>query len=138
MATTRHAQLVKRIHAARTWLKMDEDTYRELLANHCDGRRSSTDCTVVQLERAMARMHELGYPRPGRRPLSRPQKLMWSLWQQLADAGRVRDRTMAGLLAWIGGQTAHQVKALDWLTPAQENTLIESLKKWKARDGTQT
>jgi hypothetical protein len=59
---------------------------------------------------------------------------MWALWQVLADQGKVRNRTMRGLLAWIEHQTDNHVQRLDWLTPAQEYTLIESLKKWSERE----
>ncbi|MBS0354030.1 MAG: hypothetical protein JSR83_09040 [Proteobacteria bacterium] len=40
---------------------------------------------------------------------------------------------MKGLLAWIKAQTENHVEALTFLTPAQERTLIESLKQWVDR-----
>lgn len=128
-----HAQLVRRVHAAKTWLKLDDDTYRAAIAAHGAGKRSSKDCTVTELDALLEHFHRSGYPCPGRKPLSRQQKKMWALWQTLAAAGRVHDRTMRGLLAWIKGQTTNHVERLDWLTPAQEVTLIESLKKWSER-----
>lgn len=136
-----HARLVKRVHAAKTWLKLDDDSYRDALASKASGRRSSKDCTVAQLEAVLEHFHACGYPRPdgrtdGRRiVLTPPQKKMWALWQTLADAGKVRDRTMKGLLGWVRGQTDNHVERLNFLTPAQEHTLIESLKQWRARDG---
>lgn len=131
-----HAQLVRRVHAAKTWLKLDDDTYRDVLALRAAGKRSSKACSVAELEAVMAHFHAAGYPRPGgakRVPLSPTHKKMWALWQTLADAGEVRDRTMRGLLGWIRGQTENHVEALAFLTSAQEYTLIESLKKWVAR-----
>ena len=66
--------------------------------------------------------------------LTPPQKKMWSLWQQLADQGRIKARDMKGLCAWVKSQTDNGVQALAFLTPAQERTLIESLKRWVDRD----
>jgi phage gp16-like protein len=136
-----HARLVRRVHAAKSGLKLDEDTYRAAIAAHADGKTSSKACTVAELEGLMEHFHARGYPRPdgktgGKRiVLTSTQKKMWALWQTLHAAGKVRDRSMKGLLAWIRGQTSNHVEALNFLTPAQEHTLIESLKQWQARDG---
>ncbi len=134
-----HAQLVRRVHAAKTWLRLDDDTYRAALAARANGKRSSKECSVAELDAVLDHFHACGYPRPGgkaagrRTALTPRQKKMWALWQTLHTAGKVRDRTMRGLLAWIAGQTENQVQRLEFLTPAQEHTLIESLKAWSER-----
>lgn len=131
-----HAQLVRRVHAAKTWLKLDDDTYRAALAARAAGKRSSKDCSVAELQAVMEHFHAAGYPQPGagkRVPLSPRHKKLWALWQTLADAGQVRDRSMRGLVGWVRGQTDNHVEALAFLTSAQEYTLIESLKKWVDR-----
>lgn len=135
-----HAQLVRRVHTAKSWLKLDDGTYRMAIASHAPGKSSSLTCSVAELQALMEHFHRVGYPRPGqvegkpaRKPFSPRQKKMWALWQSLADAHLVRDRTLRGLLAWISSQTDNQVQALDFLTTAQEDTLIESMKKWKER-----
>ena len=139
-ATTRaaqHAGLVRQVHAAKTWLKLDDDTYRAALRAHAGGKASSKACTVAELQAVIAHFHRAGVPKPGggkRVELTRPQKKMWSLWQQLADQGRVEARNMKGLCAWVKGQTDNGVEALAFLTPAQERTLIVSLKRWADRD----
>lgn len=136
-----HARLVKRVHAAKTWLKLDDDSYRGAIAARAGGKRSSKACTVPELEAVLEHFHACGYPRPGGRPdgkrvvLTAPQKKMWALWQTLADAGKVRERSMKGLLSWVRHQTDNGVEALAFLTPAQEATLIERLKQWADRDG---
>lgn len=135
---SQHAQLVRQVHAAKTWLKLDDDTYRAALAAHSNGKHSSKACTVTELLAVMERFHRAGFPRPGatagkRVVLTPAQKKMWALWQTLHTAGRVQDRTMKGLLAWVKGQTENHVEALAFLTPAQERTLIESLKLWADR-----
>lgn len=132
-----HAALVRQVHVAKTWLKLDEDTYRAALAARSGGKVSSKACTVAELKAVLEHFHNAGFPRPGgsakRVALTAPQRKMWSLWQQLADAGRVRDRSMKGLSAWVKGQTENGADALAFLTPAQERTLIESLKQWVDR-----
>lgn len=112
--------------------RLDDAAYRAIL-QRCAGVASSTQ--IKSLAKADAVLDEfrrlgIGTP-PPRNPLSRQQKLMWSLWQQLADAGLVRERRMSGLLAWVKRQTG--VEALSWLNGAQESQVIESLKRWKAR-----
>lgn len=131
----RHARLVRQVHTAKRDLALDDDTYRLTLARFAAGKTSSKACSVAELEAVVEHFHESGWPRAGggRKPLSPSQKKMWALWQTLADQGKVRDRRMPALLAWVAHQTDNGVQRLDWLTPAQEHTLIESLKKWADR-----
>lgn len=131
-----HAQLIRQIHTAKRDLGLDDDTYRLTLARFAAGKTSSKDCSVAELQAVIEHFHDSGWPRAGgarQKPLSPRQKKMWALWQTLADQGKVRNRRMAGLLGWIAGQTDNQVQRLEWLTSAQEHTLIESLKQWEAR-----
>jgi hypothetical protein len=58
---------------------------------------------------------------------------MWSLWQQLADAGKIQDRKMPALMVFIERQTG--VARLEWLTPKQDDLVIESLKAFVKRPG---
>ena len=131
-----HAQLIRQIHTAKRDLALDDDTYRKTLARFAAGKTSSKDCSVAELQAVIEHCHESGWPPPGgkaRKPLAPRQKKLWALWQSLADQGKVRNRRMAGLLAWIAGQTDNRVERLEWLTEAQERNLIESLKKWVER-----
>ena len=63
--------------------------------------------------------------------LTGPQRKMFSLWQQLADAKVVEDRRMSALVAFAKRQTG--VERLEWLKSKQEDLLIESLKQWLHR-----
>ena len=112
--------------------RLDEVEYRAIL-QRCAGVASSTQIrSLAEADAVLDEFRRLGIGTPPpRNPLSRQQKLMWSLWQQLADAGLVRDRRMSGLLAWVRRQTG--IEALSWLSGAQESQVIESLKRWKAR-----
>lgn len=130
-----HAQLIRQVHTGRRDLGIDDETYRLTIQRFAAGKTSSKDCSVAELKAVVEHWHESGWPRPGqaRKPLSPRQKKLWALWQVLADAGKVRDRRMPALLAWIEGQTDNNVQRLEFLTAAQEHTLIESLKQWVAR-----
>ena len=117
------------IHVQRRQLNMDDDAYRALLQRVAGVASSADLMTLEKADAVLAEMKRLGAP--VRRPLTGAQKKIWSLWQQLADAGRVRDRRMPALLSWVKRQ-AH-VDALAFLTSAQEYAVIEALKAWLER-----
>lgn len=56
-----------------------------------------------------------------------------ALWRLLADAGAVKDRSEAALLAWVHRQTG--VSAWRFLNGHQINAVVEALKQWCARVG---
>jgi len=131
-ATRYHDRLKKKrqaIHVQRRKLNMDDADYRALLKRAAGVTSSADLMTQEKADAVLDEMKRLGAP--AHRPLTGPQKKMWSLWQQLADAGRVRDRRMSALLAWVKRQ-AH-VDALAFLTSAQEYAAIEALKAWLER-----
>ena len=109
-----------------------EADYRAIL-KRCAGVESSTEIrSLAKADAVLAEFARLGLGTlPKRQPLTGPQKKMWSLWQQLADAGRINNRSMAGLEGFVKRQTG--VEALKWLTWAQEMQLVESLKRWLER-----
>lgn len=136
---TRRTDLAK-IHLAVTQLCWDDSTYRDILQTVC-GVRSAGDLDATGRVRFLAHLQLCGWKptggapfakdRPVRKPLTWPQKKMWSLWQQLADASLVKNRKMPALLAYVQRQT--HVDRLEWLNGAQEALVIESLKKWLER-----
>ena len=112
----------------------DDDTRRAIVFR-ITGKASLRDCDPGELgavlEAIAPRKHAASR---GNRPrLSPRQRLIWSLWQQLADSGLVRRRTMPALESWVRSQTG--VDKIQWLTGAQEHTVIESLKLWLSRAG---
>ena len=131
-ATRYHDRLKKKrqaIHVQRRQLNMDDDAYRALLKRVAGVASSADLMTQEKADAVLDEMKRLGAP--ARRPLTGSQKKIWSLWQQLADAGRVRDRRMPALLSWVKRQ-AH-VDALAFLSCAQEYAVIEALKAWLER-----
>jgi len=126
------AALIKYVQTGKRWLRLEDDAYHAALARCCNGKTSSKACSTAELRRLAEHFHDCGFPRLGK-SLTAKQRKMWVLWQSLYKQGRIVDKSMKALLSWIEGQT-DGIKQLGWLTPAQENTLIESLKKWSARD----
>lgn len=114
---------------------LDDAAYRAIL-QRCAGVDSSTKIrSLAKADAVLDEFRRLGIGAPPARPQLTPmQKKMWALWQQLADAGRVNNRTMAGLLGFVKRQTG--VEVLSWLTWPQESRIIESLKRWLYRDET--
>lgn len=135
----RRADLAK-IHLAVKELQWDESTYRDILQTVC-AVRSAGDLDAAGRRQFLEHLQRCGWKpaggapiakdRPVRKPLTSPQRKMWSLWQQLADAGLVRNRKMPSLLAYVQRQT--HVDRLEWLNGAQEALVIESLKAWLER-----
>ena len=140
-ATMRAGDRMKRMRQAiqikRRQINMDDTDYRAMLMRVA-GVASSTDIMDEgKLADVQRELNRLGAPAgPARRPLTKPQKKMWSLWQQLADAGRVRDRRMSALLSWVKRQAG--VDSLAFLNAAQEFAMIESLKSWLDRKDSDT
>lgn len=137
---TRRASDIKRIHVLRSRLKMDEDAYRDLIAQLFGGRRSSTALDDAQRSAFVRHLQHLAdeqarAPLAERKPLTPRQGKMFSLWQQLADAGLVRDRRMSALDAWIKARTwlGSRVDAKGWLDGKREDQVIEALKRWLRR-----
>lgn len=131
----RRADLAK-IHIAKKELGWDEGTYRHVLWEVC-AVRSSSELTAAGRQQFLAHIAKCKggsasrATRPVRKALTGPQKKMWSLWQQLADKGLLRDRSMKALLAFVHRTT--QVDRLEWLNGAQEALVIEALKQWLTR-----
>jgi hypothetical protein len=130
----RRADLAQ-IHIGMKALRWDDAFYREILWSVCRAK-SSAELDMAGRLRLLEHMRACGWsPRqqsPAARavaaPLSPVQRKMWSLWQQLADAGCVKNRRMPALLAFVKRQT--QVDRLEWLNAQQEDLVVESLKRW--------
>lgn len=119
---------IKAINAACGKLKIGREE-RHAIQLQVTGKASLTVMTLPELDDVLGHFNRIaGGPR---KALSPQQKKIWSLWQQLADRGLVRDRRMVGLMAWVKRQAG--VDALAFLTWPQEYKITESLKRWLAR-----
>ncbi|GDO99208.1 gp16 family protein [Escherichia coli] len=131
-------RLIQLIHIARNELRMDEETYRQMLQG-LTGITSTKDMDLRQLNRVLESMKRRGFRirtggggrdflPPDRHPQSRKIR---ALWLEMAAAGIVRDRSEKALARWILRETG--VSALQWLSNEQASRVIEKLKKWQRR-----
>lgn len=126
------------IHIAKKDLGWSDDEYRDILWTVCNVR-SSAELDMGGRRRFLAHLQSCGWTSPrGRseaankgKPWTRPQRLIWSLWQQLGDAGRVEHRDRKALEAWLHRYTG--VQKVEWLNRHQQQLAIEALKAWLAR-----
>lgn len=130
------------IHIAKKALAWDEDTYRDVMFTVCRVRSSALlDFTgrktfLAHLQACQRQMGGAGTtvaPARKQAPWSARHRQIWSLWQQLADALLVQDRTRKALDAWVKRQTG--VDRMEWANGPQLDALIDSAKGWLARSG---
>lgn len=138
-ANPNRLRYIKLIHVARRELRMDDDTYRMMLAGMkgLEGATSTADLSVPNLLRVLEQLKLRGFKvRPNKaqkRPLADDDqsKKIRSLWLTLHDIGAVRDPSEEALAKFVLGMT--HVSALQWLSSAQASRVIENLKQWLGR-----
>lgn len=123
------------IHMAKASLGWSDEEYRDILQTVCSVR-SSALLDFAGRKRFLAHLRACGYvnAKRGARSVSEwspKQRLVWSLWQKLADAGRVNERNRAALDAWLQHHVGPQ--RLEWLNGPQQDQAIAMLKQWMVR-----
>lgn len=131
------AKTIQLIHIARNKLDVSDDAYRVMLQN-LTGKDSCSKMDDRQLANVLAHLRGRGFKISGKSrevpmadfPMGRK---IWVLWQDLAKAGLVRDKSQKALDAWLLGETG--VARLIWLKqePDQAHQAIEKLKQWLSR-----
>lgn len=130
------------IHIAKAALEWDEDTYRDVMQavigarsaatlDPSDRKRWLTHLQTCLTRAGKAPPRKLARDYAGTKPWSPQLRQLWSLWQQLADAGLVRDRARPALQAWVTRQTG--VDRLEWLKPQQLDGVLASARLWLKR-----
>ncbi|SED74042.1 gp16 family protein [Pseudomonas anguilliseptica] len=128
-------RLIKLIHVARRELRMDDETYRLMLAGMkgLGGATSTADLSVPNLLRVLEQLKQKGFKvRPNKkakRPLADDEqsKKIRALWLTLHDMGAVRDPSEEALAKYVLRMT--KVAALQWLNAAQAS----QVKQWMGR-----
>jgi hypothetical protein len=122
-----------------------EDQYRQHLAangaREHRGRPSATTMSYAQIETALKAMETAGWQRGGPAGgsiLTRCHKArqpQWrkviALWCTLADAGVVRERGEAAMLAWCVSHIRES--RIEWAGAGSLSRCIEGLRSWAAR-----
>jgi phage gp16-like protein len=129
------------IHIAKAALGWSDDEYRDIMATVCGGVRSSGNLDMAGRKRFLAHLQACQRangrtaakpaPRPPEADLTPQQAKIWALWQQLADAGLVRDRSRGALNSYC--RRICQVDQWIWLQPLQQDLVIDTLRKWLDR-----
>ena len=158
----RRAALAK-IHVAKKMLRLNDELYRAIIARVTGGKRSSALLDTAERGRLLDELRRLGFPSDGPRrrhrgaiaaitpasaaPVGRAThaaeavahaphgaaqaRKIWTLWRKLAAAAKLRDPSARGLRQFVRRQTGRD--ALEWLTAAEANSVIEGLKAWRRR-----
>ena len=146
--TARRNNDLAAIHIAQKALSLTKEDAQALKLS-ITGKASAADMSVPQRRMVLAHLSTLqaiqaGTPKPtyrgARRSLDRSSAdsadARWSkaraLWALLAQGGVVKVDTDAALTAYVKRQT--RVEAWRFLNGYQINTVIESLKRWCARE----
>lgn len=141
-ARNARTHLIRLIHVARRDIHMADDTYRALVAQLADGKTSSADCTVPELERIIDHLKKAGFkvrkPKAAKPAESRAlatdaeSRKLRAVWLLLHQIGATHSNTEAALAAYVKRMTG--VDDLRFTRPGDKYRAIEGLKAWAARE----
>jgi phage gp16-like protein len=134
---------IKKIHALKGALQMDEDTYRLTLSGY--GVKSSTKLSIAKADELLQDLEGKAIAagvweqrkaarkaKVTRKLADEPQsKKIRALWLELHQADKVTNPSEDALEAYVKRMT--KVDKLQWLRVAQASKVIEAMKKWLAR-----
>lgn len=134
---------IKKIHALKGALKMDDELYRELLAGY--KVKSSTKLSIPKADELIKDLEEKAVAacvwekrKPARkagatrRLADDPQsKMIRAYWIQLHQAGKVKDPAEAALCAFAKRMTRKD--DLSWLNDRDVTVVKKALKDWLER-----
>jgi len=138
--------LLAKVHLAKKDLRLDDETYRDILERET-GRRSSAECSVQELENLVAHFRRQGFvpktvaggrkdsavqrrPRPADHPVAKKARALWISLHQL---GVVENASEQALEAFAKRQLG--VERLQWMDQGFSSKLIDALKDWAKREG---
>ncbi|GFO67906.1 hypothetical protein GMLC_14850 [Geomonas limicola] len=136
---------IKKIHALKGAMGMEETEYRKLLADPPFKVKSSTklstpkaDELIKDLEEKAVAMGVWEKRKPARRAKTATKladdeqsKLIRYLWFQLHETGKVKNPAESALLAYVKRMSG--VARLEWLEVKKASKVIEAMKKWLGR-----
>lgn len=135
-------QIIK-IHALKGSLKLDDDTYRDILRGY--GVKSSTKLTIVKADQLIddlvikataAGVWEKRKPAAKAKTTRKladddQSKMIRGIWIELHEMGVVKDSSEKALASYVKRMT--RIEDLRWLDVKQAQLVIEALKKWRKR-----
>lgn len=133
-----NANLIAKVHIAKTQLALDDTSYRCLL-KRIAGKESCSLMSGSELGKVLDEFKRLGFKpakkRAGLRKLAQSPHAskIRALWLSLYHLGEINDSSEEALAAFA--QRTARVSALQWLTADKADTIIRSLKGWLDRVG---
>lgn len=131
------ASLIRLIHVAKRDLGLDDDAYQAILQAQAEGKTSSADCSIEELEAVLKHMRRSGFRVRHTKPVksrkldtSAEAQKVRALWLLLHQIGEVRDPSEKALASYV--KRIAKVEDLHW-AGANIHVLIETLKKWAQR-----
>ncbi len=137
----KHRAMLAKIHIAKKQLGLDDDTYRAILARHGEGKTSSRDLTIAQIDAVLREFTGKGWApkQPSAKAKSRRKmatgpevEKIRALWLWMHQLGIVRDPSESALAAYARRMAG--IDDLHWADGGRCYRLIETLKKWAQRE----
>lgn len=147
-STNSKAHLIKLLHVAKTKLQMDDDSYRANLAAVSNGKTSSKDLSIIQLEAALSRFQQLGFKplatakkrlSPSSKDQPDERSVIRALWIFMAEQRFIRDSSETALNSYIKRMTAQKnggegIAECTWLRDEDAAYVVNTLKLWAKRE----
>ncbi|KAF7598298.1 MAG: hypothetical protein CGU29_13460 [Candidatus Dactylopiibacterium carminicum] len=126
---------IGKVKIALKQLQMADDSYRDLL-ERITGNRTLTLCVEGEIDAVIRELERLGFkattPKTTRKlDDSEEGRKIRAIWLQLHVIGEVKNSSELALLKYV--QRVGKVSAIQWLSAAKCEVVIESLKKWAVR-----
>ncbi|WP_324031493.1 gp16 family protein [Aeromonas caviae] len=154
-ASNERTRLIRLVQVGRRSLGLDDETYRELLAQQ-SGKRSAAELTLQELDKVLQAMKGAGFkPTVKRAVKGGKQKrlspvsgtpvrtaeigVIRAIWITMHRHGLLRDGSETALNHYVERQTVRinngvGVAEVSWLDGALAYSVLESLKHWHKRE----
>ncbi|WP_323939598.1 MULTISPECIES: gp16 family protein [Aeromonas] len=154
-ANNERTRLIRLVQVGRRSLGLDEETYRELLAQQ-SGKRSAAELTLQELDKVLLAMKGVGFKPIVKRAVNggKPKRLspvrgaptktaeigvIRAIWITMHRHGLLRDGSETALNQYVERQTVRinngvGVAEVAWLSEALAYPVLESLKNWHKRE----
>ncbi|MFQ2709135.1 gp16 family protein [Aeromonas caviae] len=153
-ASNERTRLIRLVQVGRRSLGLDEETYRELLAQQ-SGKRSAAELTLQELDKVLLAMKGAGFKPTVKRAVNegKPKRLspargtpvrtaeigvIRAIWITMHRHGLLRDGSETALNHYVERQTVRLNKGIGvaevaWLSEDLAYPVLESLKNWHKR-----
>lgn len=152
MTTTPNAkrtQLIRLIHVARRELKLSDDAYRTALSEAANGKESSSEMAIKELEAVLTLFKAAGFkvklnnkrklsPKSGARVRTAEISVIRAVWTTMYKHGFLRDGSETSLNSYVKRMTVKLnngigVDEVQWLDGYLAYKVLEALKNWHKR-----